>query len=66
MKTRYKQSRPKGRKLNSGRKMFDAVTGFAMYEADAAENAYGELVDTRTGLGFDNPDTRDNGEEQRL
>jgi hypothetical protein len=66
MKTPYRYSRPKARKLNSGRKMQDEVTGLPMYEADAAQNAYGEWCDTRTGLGFDNPDTRDEGEEIRL
>lgn len=46
-----------------GRKMFDDVTGFAMYEGNMAVNAYGDRVDTKTNLGFDNPDVRDYGGE---
>lgn len=59
---RYK--RPKPRNMASGRLMRDEVTGLPAYEYDLAEDAYGNLVDTRHPENFDNPDTfQDAGRE---
>lgn len=35
----------------------DEVTGFPVRQGDAAEDAYGNLVDARYPRAFDNPDT---------
>jgi hypothetical protein len=54
----YRRTRPpKPRKMRSGRQQWDEVTGFLAYEYDLAEDAYGNLVDTRHPENFDNPDT---------
>lgn len=60
---RHRQ-RAKPRRLSRGRQQWDEVTGFMAYEDDLAEDAYGNLVDSRHPENFDNPDTYQGAERQ--
>lgn len=53
--------RAKPRRMSRGRQQWDEVTGFLAHEDDLAEDAYGNLVDSRYPENFDNPDTFQDG-----
>lgn len=52
-----RRGRFQSQKMSRGRQQWDEVTGFLAYEYDLAEDAYGNMVDTRHPENFDNPDT---------